>query len=66
MTKILSSYYIEGIKEGRGIHSQHGYLCPQNEYENCKELAKKHAGPMKDFFLGQRDFWKNQIKKERT
>lgn len=60
--KTVSSAYIDGIKEGREVFTQHGYLCPKIEYESFKNLVLSHSGVMKDFFKGQRDFWKNQMK----
>ena len=53
--KTVSSFYIDGIKEGREIYSQHRYLCPAIEYKTFKELSARHSGAMKDFFKGQRD-----------
>ncbi len=62
--KTVSTAYIDGIREGREVFSQHRYLCPKIEHESFKNLALSHSGAMKDFYKGQRDFWKNQIKKE--
>ena len=62
MTQYTSAY-IDGIKEGRELFTQFGYLDANEEYESCKRLMRTHSGAMKDFFKGQRDFWKNQIKK---
>lgn len=64
--KEVTSAYLDGIKEGRNMYNQHSYLDPAHELESFNILVKSHSGAIKDFYKGQRDFWKNQLKKETT
>ena len=58
-----SQSYIDGIKEGRELYTLFPLADKQKEYNSNKKLMRKHSGAMKDFFKGQRDFWKAQIDK---
>lgn len=63
MNQIISESYLLGIKDGRETLNYFPDLCPKTEYEGSARLMASHSGDMKEFFKGQRDFWKNQIKK---
>jgi len=64
--KQISSAYIDGIKEGRNLLRANPDMT-RTEMEmrliTLNVLCKNHSYAMKDFFKGERDFWKNQLKK---
>lgn len=66
MTSVTSEY-IAGIKEGRSLLNAN----PETTEVEMKMhvitlnamLKSGYSKPMKDLFKGERDFWRNQIKK---
>lgn len=63
---IISEAYILGIKEGRDYLRHNPGMTKedmQSAMANCASNMAKHSQPMKDLFKGQRDFWRNQVKK---
>lgn len=61
--KTLSEAYIMGINEGRDTLRHFPDLCPKTEAQGCARLMSSHSYIMRQFFKGQHEFWKNQIKK---
>lgn len=62
----VTDSYILGIKEGRNTLKNHPELSPDDirrEIDSCTRLMRSYSQPMKDVFKGQRDFWRNQLKK---
>lgn len=60
----VSAAYLMGIKEGRAFLKAFPDTNPAHEYEACRTmLAQGFSGDMAEFIRGERDFWKNQIKK---
>ena len=67
MTTHINGAYLDGIGEGRGFLKANPDLTReemQGCLDNAKENMKRHSFAMKDYFRGERDFWKNQLKKE--
>lgn len=67
MTQVTEAYLL-GIKEGRNHLNNFPELI--NDIETMQTiaysstvLAKNSSGEMKEFHKGDRDFWRNQIKK---
>ena len=61
----VTEAYIMGIKEGRSMLTNNPDMTVNDMQEclaTCARLNKEHSQPMKDVFIGERDFWKNQIK----
>lgn len=72
MTKTVTESYLDGIREGRkafnanckGKSAAEIREWAETEIDNLNRTAKTFsAGPVKDSLKGERDFWKNQIKK---
>lgn len=65
MTQVTEAYLL-GIKEGREYLKRFPDFTPseiRTEIENLNRAIDRHSGTMKECFQGQRDFWRNQIKK---
>lgn len=65
----ITGAYIDGIKEGRSfLNANHGLTLEEmkKELDSSARLMRSHSDAMKDYFKGQRDFWKNQIKKRKS
>lgn len=50
MSQQVTSAYLDGIKEGRDFLKNFP----------SEAAMRIHSGVMKEFYKGQRDFWKNQ------
>ena len=68
--KTITQAYLRGIREGRETLQQFerdgiaNLETARAALANCKELlGMGFADEMRDSFRGERDFWKNQIKK---
>lgn len=63
----VSTYYIEGIKEGRACLEKHGVkdFTAEERLANLESAIKSFAAsnPVGQMLRGERDFWKNQIRK---
>ena len=74
MTDILTDSYILGILEGRAMMSEmkvRGEVITNAEMQAFVDNARANikrgfARELVDVFRGERDFWLNQLKKERT
>lgn len=63
----ISQAYALGISEGRALLKENpGFTRAdmQRCMENASDCMRTHGGDMREAFKGQRDFWKNQIKKK--
>lgn len=65
MQKTVSTHYLDGIKEGRAILTQYGSDDASARLENLNSTIKGFAAssPVGQLLRGERDFWRNQIKK---
>ena len=58
-----------GIKEGRDFLKSFPDISLE-EMQSCEQIAainmKSNANEMRDCFKGERDFWRNQIKKKQA
>jgi len=63
----VSTYYIEGIKEGRTCLKKHGTenFTAQERLDNLNSTIKGFSAdtPVGQMLRGERDFWLNQIKR---
>lgn len=64
--KEVSTYYIEGIKEGRASLEKYGVIdfTAEERLANLESTIKGFAesNPVGQMLRGERDFWKNQIR----
>lgn len=65
MAEQVSSYYLDGIKEGRAAFDKHGISIASDEIDNLTRTLSGFAAssPVGQMLRGERDFWKNQIKR---
>ena len=60
----VSEAYLLGIREGREFLKRFPDSNPRHEYEACcRTLREGFSGDMAEFMRGERDFWKNRIKR---
>ncbi len=66
--KIVSIYYLEGIKEGRQTFERDGLAHADDELRNLNSTLKGFSAdsPVAQMLRGERDFWLNQIKLRAT
>ena len=64
----VSEHYIEGIKEGRKALEKYGMEIAHDELRNLNSTIKGFSAstPVGQMLRGERDFWKNQLKKAAT
>lgn len=65
--QLVSDSYIQGIKEGRSFLQNNPDLTREEMQScaaQCARLMRDHVQPLRDMFKGERDFWRNQLKKE--
>lgn len=65
MTTHINGAYLDGISDGRSLlkaNPNWGFIEIQTCYKNSRENVKRHSFAMKDYFKGEQDFWKNQLK----
>lgn len=65
MSKPVTAEYIEGIKEGREWLKRHGMTDAAAHLDNLTRTARTFdaQSPVGQMLRGERDFWRNQIKK---
>lgn len=66
MTATVSPYYIDGIKEGRAALKQHGMSIAHDELRNLDSTIRRGfdaSSPVGQMLRGERDFWRNQLKR---
>ncbi len=63
--KSVTAEYIEGIKEGRAWLNRSGMDDVQAHLDNLTRTARTFdaQSPVGQILRGERDFWRNQIKK---
>lgn len=63
--KQVSSFYIEGIKEGRASFDRNGMAVAHEELDNLQRTIKGFAADsgVGQMLRGERDFWLNQVKR---
>lgn len=63
--KTVSEEYIMGIQEGREAFKAHGMEDAQERLEGLERLCKAFAAsnPVGQMMRGERDFWRNKLKK---
>lgn len=62
----VTEAYILGIKEGRAYRNawpDETKSDMQRHIDNLTALIRTHSGDLKESFKGERDFWRNQLKK---
>ena len=61
----VTAEYILGIKEGRERYSQYGIAIACDELQNLESTIKGFAAstPVGQMLRGERDFWRNQLKR---
>lgn len=59
----ITGAYLDGISEGRSLLSNFPNIDKEQALRNATINMKRHSGAMKDCFRGERDFWRNQLKK---
>jgi hypothetical protein len=62
----VSPYYIEGIKEGRAALTKHGMGIAHDELRNLDSTIRRGfdaSSPVGQMLRGERDFWRNQLKR---
>ena len=68
MSKTVTQEYLDGIAEGREEFKKTGLQFAFDHLDVldrcCKEFAA--SSPVGQMMRGERDFWRNQIKKART
>lgn len=66
MTAIVSPYYLEGIKEGRAALTKYGMDIAHDELCNLESTIRRGfdaSSPVGQMLRGERDFWRNQLKR---
>lgn len=65
MPKTVTAEYTEGIKEGRADLKRYGMADAQARLDNLIATARRFdaQSPVGQMLRGERDFWRNQIKK---
>jgi len=65
MTKYVSQEYIDGILEGRAALERDGMEYAHDHLDGCERLCRKFdaQSPVGQMLRGERDFWRNRIKK---
>jgi len=65
MSKPVTAEYIEGIKEGRDWLNRYGMDDAAAHLDNLTRTARTFdaQSPVGQMLRGERDFWRNQIKK---
>ena len=64
-TQTVSQYYLDGIKEGREVFKREGMQYAKEHLANLSStiVGFSAASPVGQMLRGERDFWKNQMKK---
>ncbi|MDT0140186.1 hypothetical protein [Acidovorax sp. PRC11] len=67
MIDTVSTFYVEGIKEGRASLERHGMAAASDELANLNSTIKGFPASTSvgQLLRGERDFWANQIKRAR-
>lgn len=62
----VSHWYIEGIKEGRAMCDKYGSGRAAEELDNLNRTIKgfSASSPVGQMLRGERDFWRNQLKRK--
>ena len=60
-----TTYYLEGIREGRAWLREYGAADARDHLSNLERTCKSFdaQSPVGQLLRGERDFWRNQIKK---
>lgn len=64
----VTSYYLDGIKEGREMLNKYGASIANDALANINATIKKGfaaSSPVGQLLRGERDFWRNAINKKR-
>lgn len=63
----VTAEYLEGIREGRETFKREGMANAQAHVDNLTATARTFAAssPVGQSLRGERDFWRNQLKKAR-
>lgn len=66
MSATVSPHYIEGIKEGRASLTKHGMGIARDELRNLESTIRGFdaASPVGQMLRGERDFWRNQLRRQ--
>ena len=64
----VSIHYINGIKEGRQAFERDGLAHADDELRNLNSTLRGFSAdsPVGQMLRGERDFWRNQIKRQAT
>lgn len=65
MTATVTAEYLEGIREGRATFRAEGMANAAAHLDNLNRTAATFAAssPVGQLLRGERDFWRNQIRK---
>lgn len=72
MTRTVSQHYLDGIREGRAVLRDCPDTIQPEDYPGVlaglETLCRDHPAdsPMGQFHRGERDFWRNQLRKRST
>ena len=66
--KSVSTYYLMGISEARAVLRKNGMEVAREELDNVNRTLRGFdaSSPVGQMLRGERDFWRNQLKKEST
>lgn len=64
-SKTVTEEYLMGIREGRAMLKKYGMEIAHEELDNLTRTARTFtaSSPVGQMLRGERDFWRNQIKK---
>lgn len=64
--KTVTAEYLAGIREGREWFKRHGMTDAKANLDNLTRTARTFSAssPVGQMLRGERDFWRNQIKKD--
>ena len=65
MSATVTEMYLEGIKEGRAMLTKYPDISAAEELDNLNRTIEGFAAssPVGQMLRGERDFWRNQLKR---
>lgn len=63
--RTVTAEYLDGIREGRATFREHGISVAADCLDTLNRLCRMFdaASPVGQSYRGERDFWRNQIRK---
>lgn len=67
-TQTVTEEYCMGIVDGREVFKREGMTLAKEHLENLTATARTFpaSSPVGQYLRGERDFWRNQIKKQES